>query len=149
VYRQWQNDAKPASRELTIVGVVGSVKMFAPDQTIERPSIYIPTDGGYSCLFPLNNEPRFASEFAPWKTAYATGSAQFFRLKIECKFLSGLAQADVKINTPLPFFASAGLHDGQLSCENLVMQRSNWMNRLVFTRWTAIRRFPFHNQVNI
>jgi putative ABC transport system permease protein len=50
VYRQWQNDALPASRELTIVGVVGSVKMFAPDQAIERPSIYIPTDGGYSFI---------------------------------------------------------------------------------------------------
>ena len=50
VSRQWQNDSTPASRELTIVGVVGSVKMFAPDQTIERPTIYTPTDEGYSFI---------------------------------------------------------------------------------------------------
>lgn len=50
VHRQWQNDGTPVSRELTIVGVVGSVKMFAPDQTIERPTIYIPTDQGYSFI---------------------------------------------------------------------------------------------------
>ncbi len=50
VYRQGQNDSMPAQRELTIVGVVGSVKMFAPDQAIERPTIYIPTDEGYSFI---------------------------------------------------------------------------------------------------
>jgi len=50
VHRQWQNDSMPAPRELTIVGVVGSVKMFAPDQKIERPTIYIPTDEGYSFI---------------------------------------------------------------------------------------------------
>jgi predicted permease len=50
VYRQWHNDSLPAPRELTIVGVVGSVKMFAPDQAIERPTIYIPTDDGYSFI---------------------------------------------------------------------------------------------------
>ena len=50
VYRQWQNDGVPEQRELTIVGVVGSVKMFAPDQAIDRPTIYIPTDDGYSFI---------------------------------------------------------------------------------------------------
>src|SRR4029079_4586707 len=50
VYRQWHIDSLAAPRELTIVGVVGSVKMFAPDQAIERPTIYIPTDDGYSFI---------------------------------------------------------------------------------------------------
>jgi len=50
VYRPSQNDGVPEQRDLTIVGVVGSVKMFAPDQVIERPTIYVPTDEGYSFI---------------------------------------------------------------------------------------------------
>jgi putative ABC transport system permease protein len=50
VFRQWQEVGTPTVRELSIVGVVGSVKMFAPDEKIERPTIYIPIDEGYSFI---------------------------------------------------------------------------------------------------